>query len=145
MNLNDYVAKGWLKKHQTSKEEIKNLFAIVNRDINCAKEDIVPDWRFGIAYNAALKLCTILLFSSGYRVQGSAHHMKTIELLPVIMGNDRKDDSDYLDTCRRKRNIIEYESVGGATDKDVEELISFVDEFKKDVEHWVYANRADLI
>lgn len=30
-----------------------------------AAGSISADWRFGIAYNAALKLCTILLYASG--------------------------------------------------------------------------------
>jgi hypothetical protein len=56
-----------LKPHQTSREEISNLLAIVERDTADAERDRSPDWRFGIAYKAALKLCTILLFPEGYR------------------------------------------------------------------------------
>ena len=63
MTLKQWADNGWLKAHKTSSEEIGNLLAIVDRDLKDAVEGgISADWRFGIAYNAALKLCTILLF-----------------------------------------------------------------------------------
>ena len=68
MTLKQWESNGWLKKHKTSGEEIGNLLEIVKRDIKDAQEDAISDdWRFGTAYNAALKLCTILLYAEGYR------------------------------------------------------------------------------
>ena len=70
MSLIQWLDNGWLRKHVTSKEEIANLMAIVNRDIKDAQvKEISNDWRFGIAYNAALKLATIMLYASGYRTE----------------------------------------------------------------------------
>ena len=65
MNLQQWASNGWLRPHQTSPQEIQDLLAIVKRDLRDAQGDISADWRFGIAYNAALKLCTILLYASG--------------------------------------------------------------------------------
>jgi hypothetical protein len=62
MSLKDWAANGWLRPHQSSKQEVHDLFVIVDRDLKDAADGhISADWRFGIAYNAALKLCTILL------------------------------------------------------------------------------------
>lgn len=61
MSLQQWADNGWLRPHQTSPKEIRDLLAIVKRDLADAKEDISADWQFGIAYNAALKLCTVLL------------------------------------------------------------------------------------
>jgi hypothetical protein len=61
-----YVRNGWLKAGPTSRDEINNLLAIVDRDLKDATESISPDWQFGIAYNAVLKLCTILLRAEEY-------------------------------------------------------------------------------
>lgn len=61
-----YVRNGWLKAEPTSGDEINKLLAIVDRDLKDATESISPDWQFGIAYNAVLKLCTILLRAEGY-------------------------------------------------------------------------------
>lgn len=59
MSLKQWANNGWLRPHQTSSKEIEDLLAIVKRDLADAAGDISADWRFGIAYNAALKLCTI--------------------------------------------------------------------------------------
>jgi hypothetical protein len=56
MTLKQWADNRWLKEEKTSREEIFNLLAIVERDMEDAKGSISPDWRFGIAYNAALKL-----------------------------------------------------------------------------------------
>jgi len=61
MSLKQWADNGWLRQHVTSPEEIDNLLKIVDRDLKDAKEGGVSnDWQFGIAYNAALKLCAIL-------------------------------------------------------------------------------------
>lgn len=59
--------------------------------------------------------------------------MNTIAMIPLVLGEEKKDDSEYLDSCRRKRNIVEYDCVGGATKQDVIELREFVTEFREEV------------
>ncbi|MEW6326365.1 MAG: hypothetical protein AB1487_02030 [Thermodesulfobacteriota bacterium] len=66
----------------TTTKEITNLLKIVDRDLMDAKESISDDWRFGIAYNAALKLCTILLYAEGYQPERTLQHYRTIQALP---------------------------------------------------------------
>lgn len=138
MNLKNWAEFGWLKPHKTSGQEIQNLLAIVDRDLEDASQsNLSADWRFGIAYNAALKLCTILLHSSGYRPEKSLAHYRTLQALPLILGEKWQDDANYLDTCRLKRNTVEYDYVGGATAQDADELIEFVKELKAEVEKWL--------
>jgi len=44
MSLKQWADNGWLKPHKTSKEEIANLLAIVERDLaDAANESISPD------------------------------------------------------------------------------------------------------
>ncbi len=57
MTLKQWADNGWLRAHQTSPQEIADLLAVVERDLADAEGNISPDWQFGIAYNAALKLC----------------------------------------------------------------------------------------
>jgi len=137
MSLQQWVEHGWLRPHKTSSEEIENLLQIVNRDLEDAERDISPDWRFGIAYNAALKLCTILLYVEGFRAERTLQHYRTIQALSVILGKEREEDVTYLDTCRNKRNIVEYDYIGGVTEEDANELIEFAGELKKDVMKWL--------
>ena len=75
----------------------------MDRDLADASGGISPDWGFGIAYNAALKLFTILLYTEGYRAARTLQHYRTIQALPLILGHKYRDDADYLDACREKK------------------------------------------
>lgn len=138
MTLKNWVENGWMRAHKTSRQEISNLFNIVERDMtDSADKGLSADWRFGIAYNAALKLCTILLYCEGYRPERTLSHYRTLQALPLILGTERSDDAAYLDACRNKRNTVEYDYVGGATEADAEELLEFTEKLKKDVINWL--------
>jgi len=144
MSLKQWEDNGWLKPHRTSRKEVSNLLGIVERDLRDAGKDISADWRFGIAYNAALKLCTVLLYAEGYRPSHESHHYRTLAALPEIMGNERKEDAQYLDDCRKKRNIVEYDYIGGTSESDANELIVFVEEFKNQVISWIEKKHPEL-
>ncbi|HVC98385.1 MAG TPA: hypothetical protein VND64_32260 [Pirellulales bacterium] len=119
--------------------------AIVRRDLADARAQVISDdWRFGIAYNAALKLCTALLCAEGFRPERELAHFRALQALPIILGPDRQPDADYLESCRRKRNRVEYESVGGATGENADELIEFVQSLQKDVLNWLRGNHPNL-
>ena len=138
MTIDEMLKKGTLEKRSSSKKELQDLLNIVNRDL---KDSVVQgvsfDWQFGIAYNAGLKLAGILVRGSNYRVKGGSHHMNTIAMIPLVLGEEKRDDSDYLDTCRRKRNTVEYDYVGGVTENDAIELQEFVIEFRGVVMNWL--------
>ena len=144
MSLKQWLNNGWLRTHRTSKNEIENLMMIVERDLKDAKEGISDDWRFGITYNAALKLCTVLLYAEGFKPERNLQHYRTIRALPLILGSARSDDADYLDTCRSKRNIVEYDYVGAVTENDVNEIIEFTKELKRDVYDWLKRQHPEL-
>jgi hypothetical protein len=145
MTLQQWANSGWLEPHVTSPEEIANLLAIVDRDLADAGGGISPDWRFGIAYNADLKLCTILLYAEGYRAARMLQHYRTIHALPLILGFEYRADADYLDTCRKKRNVVEYDYVGGATEDEASELAAYVLELRKKVLAWLKDNHPLLL
>ena len=105
MSLQQWHKNGWLRPYETSVKQISDLFDIVDRDlIDAGTARLSSDWQFGIAYNAALKLCTILLYAEGYRPDRSLAHYRTLQALPLILGKAKKTDADYLDSCRIKRN-----------------------------------------
>ena len=145
MTLKQWADNGWLRTHKTSAEEVANLIAIVDRDLTDATEGISADWRFGIAYNAALKLCTILLYASGYRAERQLQHYRTIQSLSLILGKAHREEVEYLEACRKKRNIVEYEYVGGATEADADELVNFVKKLREDVLNWINKNQSHLL
>jgi len=82
------AAAGSPQPHKTSRAEIRELWEIVERDLaDAASGGISADWQYGIAYNAALKLCTILLYATGYKpAKGAMAHSRTLNALPHILG-----------------------------------------------------------
>jgi len=83
-----------------------------------------------------LKLCTVLLYAEGYRASRELQHYRTLAALPEILGDAKKADAEYLDDCRKKRNIVEYDYVGGVSESDADELIVFVKEFRDEGITW---------
>ncbi|HKA21298.1 MAG TPA: hypothetical protein VKN18_23680 [Blastocatellia bacterium] len=143
MSLQEWAETGGLHPHKTSAKEVATLLAIVERDLADAQSQISADWRFGIAYSAALKLCTILLSASGYRAEKDSEHDRTTVALPLILYY-RKDDAEYLETCRAKWNAAEYDRAGVATEKDVAELVEYVKDLREDVLYWLQQCHPDL-
>ncbi len=113
MNLRDWESNGWLKPHKTSANEIRNLLNVVDRDISDAGQLVVSvDSRFSHAYQAALQLCTALLYAAGFKASRESNHYRTIMAMPLILGEGRANDATYLDACRAKRNQAEYRLAG---------------------------------
>ncbi len=145
MNLNDWLNNGWLKPHQTSKEEIRNLIKIIERDLSDAKiTDISNDWRFAIAYNAALQICTIALYCSGYKVSRSqSEHYRTILSLSLTLGEEYTAIRDYLNACRAKRNVSDYDMIGTISNTEVKELLEVASRLFDQIKIWIAGNCPD--
>lgn len=139
MTLQGWRNAGWIRPHNSSPEEIRDLFAIVDRELSdAANTSISEDTRHYIAYNGALKLCAILLFASGYRpANGQGSHQRAIDSIRHILGDDRQDDIDYLNLCRTKRNTSAYDRAGVVSPENVAELIKFTIRFRADVLAWL--------
>ena len=116
------------------------------RDLKDARSArLSADWQFGISYNAALKLCTILLYAEGYRPEKSLAHYRTLQSISLILGPNHQEDADYLDTCRIKRNTAEYDLAGQISAEEADELLAFVSEFRESVIHWLKTRHPNLL
>jgi hypothetical protein len=125
---------------------MRDLQAIVDRDLaDAAAGSLSDDWRFGIAYNAALKLCTMLLYAKGYRPEKSLAHYRTLQSLPLILGQTWADDADYLDTCRAKRNTAEYDAAGQVSRAEADELIDFTHKLREACICWLRERHPGLV
>ncbi len=146
MSLKKWATEKRLRPHKTTQKEISNLIAIVERDARDASVvGSSADARFVSAYNASLKLCTILLYASGFRTSGTGAHFNTIEAMPAILGDEARKDADYLDSCRTNRNHAEYDFVGVVSEDEVEELILFTKQLRTRVLNWLSENHNDLL
>jgi hypothetical protein len=48
----------------------------------------------------------------------------------------------YFDTCRRKRNQVDYDCAHAATESEAEDLITKAEQFRELVEKWIAAHHA---
>ncbi|MDY6952408.1 MAG: hypothetical protein SWE60_12920 [Thermodesulfobacteriota bacterium] len=146
MTLELWKQNGWLREYETSRGEVASILGLVNRDLTDAVQgEISTDWRFNIAYNAALQLATLVLYASGYRAgRGESKHYRVIQALPLVMGERFSSIAAYLDNCRRKRNVSEYDTAGTVSQKEVEDLQQTVEELKGEVEMWLKENHPEL-
>ena len=137
VTLNDWLANRWLVVHQTSVEEITELLAVVDRDLeDGAVPRLSPDWQLGITYNAALQLATLALAASGYRPGRERAHERAILSLRDTAGVGRQT-VDLLDAVRRKRNQSNYERAGTTSASEAAELHKVVTEVRRDVVRWL--------
>ncbi len=127
-----------LRPHQTSQQELDDLRDVVERDLqDAALEALSADRRFATAYNAVLQLAKIVIACSGYRVVGPGHHMTTFEALDIAIGPPVAELVAYFDTCRRKRNQVDYDCANAATETEAVDLLQKAEEFRDLVEAWI--------
>lgn len=75
----------------------------------------------------------------------SLEHYRTLQALPQILGGDRAADAEYLDSCRAKRNTVEYDRAGIVSASEAVELIEFARELEKDVQEWLKQCHPELL
>lgn len=127
-----------VKPHKTSLAELRSLHAVVERDLADARiPQLSADRRFATAYNAVLQLATMVVACEGYRVAGLGHHQTTLRALEVAMGAEASALAVYFETCRRKRNQVDYDMANAATESEAEDLVEKAEEFRGLVESWI--------
>lgn len=146
MRLKKLLAEGQLRKHKTSPREIEELLAVVERDLKDANQPgLSLDRCFTTVYNAALQLATMALHAAGYRTAGHGHHWATFHVLPEIMGSKTQSRADYLDACRTKRNVADYDRAGEISEGEVAEILDEVRQFRADLLEWLGNHHSHLL
>ncbi|AII61455.1 hypothetical protein [Dehalococcoides mccartyi] len=145
MDLKNLLNDGRIKEHTPSKQEIKQLLAVFDRDITDAQIEILStDRKFSTAYNAALTIARIALVSSGYRITGEGSHYWTIQASAFILPLDTSMIRKF-DKFRQKRNISGYEMTGMISEQDTKEMIDLAREIHSVVLKWLSENHPEFI
>jgi hypothetical protein len=143
--LEDWLNWGWLVRHKTSSQEMRDLLALADRDIqNAQVVGLSADWRMSIAYNAALQSANAALAASGYRSEKSAQHYRVIQSLEYTIGADQ-DTVARIDAFRKRRNISSYDRPGTVSDVEANEMLELAREIRAEVEAWLRANKPHLV
>ena len=146
MTLQDWLNNGWLKRHTSSPQEIRDLLEKVDRDIaEAIKQEITLDWRLAIAYNGCLGCATIALRASGYRMPGGAgQHYRTIQSLKFTIHPD-SELIISLKAISKKRGVVSYDTAGAASSTEVEEAISLSKELRELLQRWLEEHHHELL
>jgi hypothetical protein len=147
MSLEQLFRSNHLLRHTPTKAETTNLFAAVDRNLADARvAGLSADNRFGIAYHAALGLCTIALYACGYRDgKGQDAHHWPINSLEFTLGPTHRETMYFLSTCARQRGQLEYDRAGVVDSAQAQELIETAVELREEVIAWLKAQHADLL
>ncbi len=146
MSWQQLLAANRVRRHATSRQELTDLRAVIARDLqDAAIAALSADRRFATAYNAVLQLAKMVAACAGYRVVGQGHHQTTFEALELAMGPGIAATAAYFDTCRRKRNLVEYDLANVATDTEADELLRQARQFVQTVEAWIAQNHPAFV
>ena len=145
MSLQDWLKNGWLAEHKPSRQEIRDLLGVADRDLaDCATPGLSADWRLNIAYNAALQLATAALAAAGYRAGRDAHHFRVIQSLEFTVKAESALIAQF-EQFRKKRNIGGYERAGTVSDQEAQEMIALARNFRAGVEQWIRQQHSNLL
>jgi hypothetical protein len=145
MSLADWERNGWLTRHETSPNEIRDLLQVVERDLaDSVAEGLSADWRMNIAYNAALQAATVALAAAGYRAARESHHYRVIQSLRETVGVDAGFVATF-DAFRKKRNITGYERIGLVSDADADAMRTLAVRLRDNVAAWLAKNHGSLL
>lgn len=141
MPFDRLLTRGNIQEHKTSKEEIRALFQLIERDLkDAAIPALSEDRRYTIAYNAILQSATAIMHCLGYRTKGEAHHFTTFEFLFEALGKKHEDLIDYFNACRSKRNRTDYDAAGEISNTEVVELLKEAKNFLAFTKNWIAKN-----
>jgi len=120
--------------------------ALVARDLaDAGIAGLSADRRFATAYNAALQAVHMAIAFAGYRVTAkTGHHKVSFHSMKLALGAGADKYADYFETCRRKRNVIDYTRSHVATDTEAKEILEKATEFYDVVEAWIDAKFPSL-
>ena len=146
MSLDEWRKNGWLKVHQTSVSEIADLLALADRDLKDSRTPgLSDDWKFNIAYNAALQASSAALAASGYAVsKGDSNHFRVIQSLAHTIRLDAAS-VNALDGYRKKRSMSIYDSAGLITHADVKAILPFSADLVDRIKQWLRTEHPNLV
>ena len=133
-------------RHTTSRQDLNEIRRLVARDLTDAAIPVLSeDRRFATAYNAALQTAKMAIACAGYRIASvPGHHRLTFEGAKLALGKPAEHLADYFDSCRRKRNEIDYTGATIATTTEADELLLHAKAFLNLVESWITSNHPAL-
>ncbi len=145
MTWQQLLAQNRIKARTTSKHELDALRSVVDRDLkDAAVPGLSADRGFATAYNAALQLSKMAVACVGYRVSGAGAHQASFAAVELAIGASVAGYAAYFETCRRKRNTLDYDTAHIVSDTEAAEILEQAREFRDAVEAWIVQTHPHL-
>ena len=146
MSWKQLLAQRKVHTHTTSRQELDELRAVIERDLSDASiPALSEDRRFATAYNAALQAAKMAIACAGYRVGAvPGHHAISFECAGLALGKAADPLVQFFDVSRRKRNVIDYTGAQIATSTEAAEVLQRARQFLALVEAWILAKHPKL-
>lgn len=109
--LEEYLAKGLLKKQKPSASAVEKLIARSEKDLKTAKANLSIDEgiAYTVAYLAMLRAGRAYMLLKGFRPSDGYQHKTVVDFISKCLGEEYKSITERFDRMRRKRNIFTYE------------------------------------
>jgi hypothetical protein len=115
------------------------LRAVVERDLaDAAIPELSTDRRFATAYNAVLQMAKMAVACAGYRTLARPRqHETSFQAAELALGKSAANHIAFFDTCRVKRNRVDYDLAGVISETEAAELLEKAAEFRDLLEQWI--------
>jgi len=125
MSYQKLLKEGKIKTHRATKEEIKHILEVADRDLKFAKETMAHnwDWAFAIAYNAALSASRAYMYQEGYRPTSAESHKTVWRFMLTALPKENHERIIFFDRMRVKRNKNLYDQVGLISETEGRQII----------------------
>jgi len=147
MSLADWLDHGFTVEHRTSRQEIHELLALVDRDLHESETGThSPEWKLSIAYNAVVQAAKAALAATGYRIPRSnrSHHYYTIQSLRFTLNADPATILK-IEAVQKKRNVSEYERAGAVSNREAQDALDLAKTICKRVRDWLQTKHPELM
>lgn len=116
--------EGLVKKLPYDREKVMDAIGLAHRDLKTARSilDSDRDWAYTIAYNAVLQAGRALMFSKGFRPDGTNQHIAVVKFTALFL---EKDDAAIFDRMRRKRHRSVYDTAGVISETEAGSAVEY--------------------
>lgn len=131
MILTDLVSRGWVSPHRTTPQELRDKFALIDRNIrNAQVPGLDPDVVMNLSHNAHLQCAIAALYAEGFEASKEHQHYRAIQSFRFTL-NLRAEDIALLDTFRRMRNNADYDRAGEVSERDADDALEWAKKLRK--------------
>ena len=65
--------------------------------------------------------------------------------MKLTMGDEYTEIKDYLNACRVKRNVSDYDTADTVSENEVKELIDTANNMYLELKNWLYSNYPEYV